>query len=409
MSGYLLNGLKVVDAATVIAGPAAAMMLADFGADVIKIEKPGAGDLLRHLSSLPTENKDAQNYMWQMDGRNKRCIALNLKHENGLKVLHELADWCDVFITNMPYPSRERMNLSYDDLRQSNPGMIYASLTAYGEVGEERDRKGFDQLAYWARSGLMDLMRAPGTRPTQGLPGMGDHPTAVSIFAGIVLALLKRERTGEGSFVETSLYANGIWSNAALAQGVLAGGDMSSIRNQRDVPGYTMRLYQAKDKRWLQFNMVRHEEHLTLLFMALDAVHLLVDEKFDSPMSMYRHREEVGDILQEIIREKTAEEWMSRFKEEGVPVNLIAIVEECDTDEQLLQNRMAIQPEAEDVGVPLVLNHPIQVSGVEHAPITRASELGEQSIEVLEMLNYDTASIENLIDQEAVAVPEPKE
>ena len=407
MSEYIFEGLKVIDAATVIAGPAAAMMLADFGADVIKIEEPGRGDMLRRLSGMPNTLPGADNYMWQMDGRNKRSLALNLKHQDGLKVLHELAAQCDVFICNMPYSSREKFRLSYDDLKVSNPTMIYASLTAYGEQGEERTRKGFDQLAYWARSGLMDLMREPDTQPAQGLPGMGDHPTAVSIYAGIVTALLKRERTGKGSFVETSLLANGLWSNSAIAQGVMAGGDMSIYRQRTREPGYTMRVYKTSDDRWLQFNMVRNEELLSLLFTAMGDAELLIDERFDTPAKMYAHRVELGEIIQDIVARKPASEWMSLFEEHDVPVNLIGIVEELPEDRQVLMNRMASEPTNGDVKVPLVVNHPIQVSGVPHAPIERAPELGEQSREVLSELGYEAGYIDQLIESGAVGVPTP--
>ena len=248
---YLFSGLKVIDAASVIAGPAAAMMLADYGADVIKVEQPGRGDMLRILSNMPETKEGAKDYMWQLDGRNKRGIVLDLKTQGGLQVLHKLAEECDVFITNMPYPSRSAYQLTYEDLKHNNPRLIYASLTAYGEKGLERDRKGFDQLAYWARSGLMDLMREPGTVPAQGLAGMGDHPTAVSIYAGIVTALLKRDRTGKGSFVQTSLLANGLWSVSAVAQGVMAGANMPRFREQSRQSGYLMRVYRTKDDRWL--------------------------------------------------------------------------------------------------------------------------------------------------------------
>ena len=406
MDQYLFEGLKVIDAATVIAGPAAAMMMADFGADVIKVEEPRRGDMLRWLPKMPDTDPGAENYMWQMDGRNKRSIGLDLKDERGLKVMHELIAQCDVFITNMPYPSRENFKLTYDDVKRSNPNLIYASLTAYGELGEERDRKGFDQLAYWARSGLMDLMREPGTRPSQGLPGMGDHPTAVSIYAGIVTALLKRERTGEGSFVQTSLLANGLWSNSATAQGVMAGADMRRYRADAERPGFSFRVYQAKDGRWLQFNMVRNEELMNLVFTAMEATDLLVDERFKTPGAMYRHRDEVGVRIQEIIASKSSDEWLAIFEEFDVPINRIAIVEETPTDEQILLNRMVSTPVTTDVGVPLVVNHPVQVSGVEHAPMKLAPLLGEHSQEVLEELGYDSNSIDELLSDGVVVEAE---
>ena len=195
-------------------------------------------------------------------------------------------------------------------------------------LAKKRDRKGFDQLAYWARSGLMDLMREPGTQPTQGLPGMGDHPTAVAIYAGIVTALLKRERTGEGAFVQTSLLANGLWSNSATAQGVMAGADTARYRANAERPGFSFQVYQAKDGRWLQFNMVRNEELMNLAFTAMDATELLVEERFKTPGAMYRHRDEIVERIQAIIETKTSDDWLEIFEQFDVPINRIGIVEE---------------------------------------------------------------------------------
>jgi len=298
LSEYLFAGLKVIDCATVIAAPAAAMMLADYGADVIKIEQPGEGDMLRILGDLPTTPYADSDWFWQLDGRNKRGMALDLKQPAGLEILRKLVAGCDVFITNQPYSVRESLGITYEDLKPLNPSLIYGSLTAYGEKGPERYRKGFDQLAYWARSGLMELMREPGTSPTQGLPGMGDHPTAVALYAGIVTALLKRERSGEGGMVETSLLANGLWSVAGIAQGVMANGDMPLYRSLNKSPPAMMRPYETSDGRWLQFNMIRNEDLQSLLFVALDAPELLSDLRFNSQELMFENRELLGLELQ---------------------------------------------------------------------------------------------------------------
>jgi len=140
MSSYPFEGLKVVDLATVIAGPAAATILADFGADVIKVEQPESGDMLRMLTQIPTTPDAEANYLWELDGRNKRSIALDLKTEAGMEVLRALLAQCDVLVTNQPLPVRRALGLTYEALRPLNPRMIYASVTAYGEAGPERDR-----------------------------------------------------------------------------------------------------------------------------------------------------------------------------------------------------------------------------------------------------------------------------
>ncbi|NJN52123.1 MAG: CoA transferase [Gammaproteobacteria bacterium] len=281
----LFSGLKVLDIATVIAAPVAATMLADFGADVIKVEQPGEGDLLRVLSAIPTTPDAPGNWFWQMDGRNKRSITLNLKSADAMAVLHELIGECDVFITNQPLPVRRSLKLTYDDIKALNPGMIYASLTAYGEDGPGKDGKGFDLVAYWARSGLMDLVRDSNGIPSQALPGMGDHPTAVALYASIVTALLHRERTGEGAMVHTSLLANGLWSAASIAQGGFAGGDIQAYRDRNAVPSVIGRVYRTADARFLQFTMVRNEAELQRLLAVVGLDALGGDPRFQTPES----------------------------------------------------------------------------------------------------------------------------
>ncbi|MDB9845557.1 CoA transferase [Acidimicrobiales bacterium] len=226
------------------------------------LEQPLAGDMCRVLSEIDSTPDGNGDWFWQMVGRNKRGLVLDMKSPDGREVVRRLVTDADVFITIHPYPVREALGLTYDVLRAVNPRLIYASLTAYGESGPERDRKGFDQLAYWARSGLMDLMREPDTRPTQGLPGMGDHPTAVALYAAIVTALLHRERTGEGSMAHTSLLANGLWSAAGIAQGAMAGADMAAYRETNRVYQPMLRPYRAGADRGPTHRHCAHRQSL---------------------------------------------------------------------------------------------------------------------------------------------------
>lgn len=402
MTDYLFSGLKVLDVGTVIAGPVAATILADFGADVIKIEQPGEGDLLRTLSYILTTPDADTNYFWQMDGRNKRSLALDLKADEGLAVLHRLVRDCDVYITNQPFPVRRSLKLEYKDLKQLNPRMIYASLSAYGEKGPHRDKKAFDLVAYWARSGLMELVRDPGAVPSQSLPGMGDHPTAVALYASIVTALLNRERTGEGSMVHTSLLANGLWSVASIAQGVLAGGDMDSFRAANQVKGAIGRVYRTRDDRWLQFTMIRTEAEVKSMLMALDAIYLLDDERFSTHEGRMQNRGALSDLLQEILLTRDSDEWLGIFTSTGVPAVRVATVEEAIGDEQVLVNGMAVPPTDSDIEVPLIVNHPINISNLAQVGPRRAPELGEHSRQILEELGYDSDAIQVLRERGVV-------
>lgn len=389
VDSYLFSGLKVIDCATVIAAPAAAMILADFGADVIKIEQPGAGDMLRMLSEIDSTPDAGNDWFWQLGGRNKRGIQLDMKSKQGREVVHRLVAQADVFITNHPYPVRESLGLTYDDLREINPQLIYASLTAYGEEGPERDRKGFDQLAYWARSGLMDLMREPGTMPTQGLAGMGDFPTSVALYASIVTALLHRERTGEGGMAHTSLLANGVWSAAGIMQGAMAGGDMAGYRETNRVYNPMLRPYETADGRWLQFNMIRDEELLSRLFVALDAAHLLADERFVDLETMFgSQRGALGAELAAIIISRPAAEWMPVLEAAELPVNLVAVVEETAVDPQMRRNRIAVQPDDGEMIPDWIINHPIKSTSVDQVGPRRAPHLGEHGDEILAELGY---------------------
>ncbi len=404
----IFSDLKVIDCASVIAAPTAAMMLGDFGADVIKIEQPGDGDMLRMLSHVPTTPEAGNDWFWQLDGRNKRGLCLDLKHPKGMAILHRLVAQCDVFITNHPASVRNSLGLNYEDLAPLNETMIYASLTAYGEQGPERERKGFDQLAYWARSGLMDLMRAPDTTPTQGLPGMGDHPTGVALYAAIVTALLHRERTGEGGRVHTSLLANGLWSAAGVAQGVLAGGDMTAYRDDNRTYSAMLRPYQASDGRWLQFNMIRNEELLSLLLAAMEAIELMADPRFGDMEALWTHRQAFGDELQSRIGNKTSDEWLEIFAAFDLPVNRIALVEDLLNDPQVSANAMAETPSDRSIEVPVLINHPINVDHLNKVGPVRAPSLGEHSKQILSELGVAEAEVDELLsDGVVVSTPPP--
>ena len=223
MTERIFDGLKVIDCASFIAGPAAATVMSDFGAEVIKIEPPGAGDPYRRRA-VPIPGRP---------GDQPRLCARRPQQEEpgarparraGRAVLYRLVRETDVFITNYPPPVRQRLKITYEDLAPLNERLIYASFTGYGETGPEANKPGFDATAWWARTGLMHLVRAgEEATPARSLPGMGDHPSSMGTYGAIVTALYQRERTGKGNYVSSSLLANGLWANGCSVQAALCG------------------------------------------------------------------------------------------------------------------------------------------------------------------------------------------
>lgn len=394
---FLFSDLKVLDMGSWIAGPVASTILADYGAQVIKVEAPEIGDGYRAFAGMASTPTHLENYAWEMDNRNKRSITLNLKSEEGRKILLKLVKECDIYVTNLPHPMRRAWQLSFEDLAPLNPQMIYASLTAYGESGPERDREGFDLVAYWSRSGLMDLVRSPGAPPAPALPGMGDHPTSVSLYASILTALFKRQQTGEGSHVHTSLLANGIWSASCIAQGAFAEADFTDYYASQPRL-FARRMYEAADGRWLQFSMVRTDEEVDLMFAAMERPDLLLDERFATSDARLEYGAQLAGEIVLIIKNKTSEQWMAEFHAIGVPSARVGQVADLPTDPQVLANNMAFAP-PDGVDMPLVIKHPLNIDGLKTKNMVKAPEMGEHTAQVLEEMGYSAQEITALQDQ----------
>jgi len=251
----IFRGLKVIDCASYIAAPAAAVVLGDFGADVIKIE-PLTGDAFRQAHTKPATPVSDVDYATIMVARNKRSVALDLSSDEGRAILYKIVADADVFITNFPLPARRKLGLEYDDLLKNNERLIYASFTAYGEVGPEADKNGFDTTAYWARSGLMDIVRADAEAPpARAATGMGDHPCAMNLYAAIVTALYQRQQTGRGCKVNASLLAGGMWANGIMAQAKLVNASFPARPPRERATNALGNLYKTRDGRWLSLAM----------------------------------------------------------------------------------------------------------------------------------------------------------
>jgi formyl-CoA transferase len=389
-SDGIFDGLKVIDCASWIAGPAAATILSDFGADVIKIEPPGAGDPWRASAAVPGKTTD---YWWQLTGRNKRSLAIDLKHPEGLAVLHRLVRSADVFITNFPLPVRERLKIAAADLLAVNPRLIYGSMSAYGEAGPEAARTGFDATAYWARTGLMDMVRASAdTEPSRSTPGLGDHPTATALYAAIVTALYRREKTGKGGVAQSSLLQNGLWAGGCYVQNRLFGEHVVPLPPRAQAPSALANHYRCRDGRW--FLMALHNERQLPGFLkAIGATHLADDPRFATAISRRENSVALTAILDGVFAQRDLAEWQPILEAAGATFGVVHTVNEAGDDVQAREIG-ALVPFADGKG--LTISSPFHLDEATKVAPRRAPGVGEHSEVVLRDAGYSADEIGRL-------------
>src|ERR1700761_1699192 len=294
----IFSGLKVVDLSSFIAGPGAAVILSDFGAEVIKVEPP-TGDIWRIGYKIPPQPRAKDNYPWHLNNRNKRGLALDLKSPEAGAVLQRLVEWADVLIVNTPHPAREKLKVGYDDVASWNPRLIYADVTGYGDNGPDAQLPGFDITAYWARSGLLSLTRDAGAPPTLPVSGSGDHATAVGLFSAIVTGLYRRERTGKGSHVTTSLLAEGIWASAVYVQAALCEAKFFGLHDRTHPANAALNVYRASDGVW--FVLIVTPDKLAAVAKAIGRIDLLTDPRFSDPAKLVANMKQLTAILDEVL------------------------------------------------------------------------------------------------------------
>jgi crotonobetainyl-CoA:carnitine CoA-transferase CaiB-like acyl-CoA transferase len=393
MSGRIFDGLKVIDCASFIAGPAAATVLSDFGAEVIKIEPPGAGDPYRRRATPPVGPGLEGNPGFVLDGRNKRSLALDLRQPAGQAVLHRLVAAADVFITNYPPPVRRRLGITYQQLAPLNERLVYASFSGYGETGPEADKPGFDATAWWARSGLMHLVRAgEAAAPARSLPGMGDHPSAMATYGAIVTALYQRERTGKGAHVGSSLLANGLWANGCAVQAALCG-EKIVPQPPREQGVNALRIhYRCRDNRWLLLSIAADEWRWDKFKACLGAA-ALDDPRFSTAALRERHARELIPILDAVFATHDQAEWRRRLDAAGLIFGIVADMDEIPEDEQILASG-ALVPFTDGSG--LTVDSPFWVEGRQKAAPRPAPAVGQHSEAVLVEAGWSAAEIDAL-------------
>ncbi|WP_164749946.1 CaiB/BaiF CoA transferase family protein [Nitratireductor alexandrii] len=389
----LFDGLRVIDFANFIAGPSAATILADFGADVIKVEPPGIGDGARRtfrLENLPNSERD---YVWDLLGRNKRSICLDLRREEGRDILMRLAQDADIAVTNMLPRQRKALDLDYERFHALNPRLIYALLSGHGDCGPEMNRPGFDATTFWARSGLADLVRpSVEAQPASLTAGAGDQSTALALFGAIMTALWRRERTGQGGRVSSTLIGNGIWSNGVYVQAALNGAEMV-YREPYTRPRNAMtNFYPSADGRWLILSLIKSDEAWPTLLEVLDRQALASDPRFDTPQGRRDNATALAAELTQAFRAKPAADWRALFERAGLTVGMVAQPGDARDDAQMRAAGAIV--EAAHLPGGLTIDSPLTIDGIEKRPPGPAPEKGAHSREILEAMGFSADEID---------------
>ena len=395
-----MEGIRIIDAASFIAGPSAATIMGDFGAEVIKIEPP-MGDSLRNLIANGRMPEGPDDYCWQLTSRNKKSVSLDLKKDSAHRILMDLINSADVFITNMPFPIRKKLKITAEDICSNNEKLIYASLTGYGEVGPDADRTAYDSMAWWARSGLMDFVRPSSSASVAwSTPGMGDHPTGVALYGAIMTALYRRQQTGKGGEVSTSLMANGAWSNGVFIQAALM--DVEFPDRSEPLPRHPFYdFYKTKDKREFALGLINATREWPKLALAIDRADLLTDDRFVDE-EILENLDDLRRELSSVFSTKTLNEINDLLRNAGVTYGVLGKTTDHKNDTQFLETETLVKLKHEGFEDLLTINSPITIKDEKKKEAYRAPVVGEHTREVLDEMGIDKATQDKLHDEGAI-------
>ena len=387
-----LAGVKVIELAHIMAGPVCGLMLADMGADVIKVEKiPGGDDSRRFVP--PLQNDEAAAFM--MMNRNKRGIALDLKNEDGKEALRRLLKDADVVIENYRKGTMEKLGFGYEVLKKLNPALIYVELSGFGRTGPYADRGGFDLIAQ-GMSGLMSVTgEGPGRPPCKVGPPVTDITAGILAAMGTLAAYTHRLKTGEGQKVDTSLFEAGIthtyWQSAiALATGI-APGPMGSA-HPLNAP---YQAFQSKDG-WVTIGAANQKNWLALLDV-LGHPELADDPRFADNHDRITRLKELEDVLNPIFGQHTTDEWVLRLEAAGVPAGPVLDISQMHKDPQTLAREMIVDVEHTRAGTVKTIGLPVKFSSTPGRVNHGAPIYGEHTREVLAEYGYQADEVEALV------------
>jgi crotonobetainyl-CoA:carnitine CoA-transferase CaiB-like acyl-CoA transferase len=376
-----VEGITVVELGVWVAGPAAGGILADWGADVVKIEPP-EGDPARLFGRMLGLGAES-NPPFDMDNRGKRSVVLDLTTDDGLAAARRLLAGADVFITNVRPAALRRLGLDYDTVSADHPELVYGLITGYGTDGPDADRPAFDVAAFWARAGIAHLLTRPGDTPPFQRGGMGDHSAAMTLVAAVCAALVARAGSGMGQLVTTSLYRQGAYATSFDLNTLLETGHSVSIGQRETMGNPCMNNYATADGRAFWIVGLQGDRHWPPLCRAVDRSEWLSDSRFDTARARAANAVELIRELDAIFATKTLDEWAEVFAGEPdffwSPINSM---EDVLADEQFHHAGGVVYVPDGETTTPMVAT-PADFHGTPWEPRSGVPSLGQHTAEVL--------------------------
>ncbi len=402
-----LSGVTVVELATFVAAPYAARAMADWGASVIKIESP-KGDPMRMMGGLlnmPTDDEQ-ENPAYDQQNANKKGIVLNLKHPDGMAVLHRLLSTADVFVTNNRQEALERMGLSYEQLSQKYPALVYGQVSGYGEKGPDKDRPGFDFTAYYARGGISGTLYEKDTSPLLTVAAFGDQQVSLALAAGVCAALFNAKRTGRGEKVSVSLYQTALYCMCHMIASSQYGKNPYP-RSRLDTANPFQAAYPTKDGRWIQGAVNAYDKEYDRICRLLGREDLVGDERYNTFQKVKDNPRPFIQELDKAFRQKTADEWVDIFDEADLPFDKEMLWEEILEDPQAWGDddlcKVEGYPPHEKLGTARTLvRSPVKFLRMGLPPYEKGPRIGQHTGQVLRDLGYTEEEIQALVEEGAI-------
>ncbi len=392
-----LDDVTVIELAGYVAAPSAGAILADLGADVIRIE-PLSGDPWRGQARRPKVDEDLRDFDYQfaVSNRGKRSIALDLSSEDGIDVVYKLVAGAQVFMCNMLAPRQTKMGLDPTSLHAVQPGLVHATLTGYGTTGPEAWRPGFDVTAFFARSGLMESMR-DGSEATPPLarPGQGDQTTGLAFLGAILAALRQAERTGEGQVVETSLLETAAWTLGCDYSITAVDGAFVRLRNRHQAVIATNNRFPCGDGKWLVISMPGAANYAKLC-RVIGRHDLAEDERYLTPRDRLRNMETLITALDETLATKTRDEWGEIFDAEGIVWGPVQALDEVVRDPQAEAIGLFCEIPDTEIGTIRSVRAPMRFHTAEVGPAGPPPGLGEHTNDILDQAGFTPDQVQEL-------------